>query len=156
LILLYWVDQRTARYKQVNFGGVSRFTLRLSSLLLPILVCFYMVTALQTNQVLTAFERSNKKNPDLLDKAMNPFAWQDRYEWNIHSTFLKLGIATGKQQHIQTYVDWSVVFIKDKPRPALYENLIIAYEGLDQMRMAEAIRQEASYLFPILILIGFL
>ncbi|CAM3017573.1 PglL family O-oligosaccharyltransferase [Vibrio rarus] len=148
IILLYWVDQRTARYHQLNFGRISHLGLRLSSLLLPILTCAYMITALHTNHVLTKFEQSRPKNPDILDSVTNPWAWKDRYEWDINSTLLNIGIATHEKQYIQTYVDWSLPFIKSKPRPALYKNLILAYQALDQQQMASAIRSEARFLFP--------
>ncbi|MEZ9876017.1 PglL family O-oligosaccharyltransferase [Vibrio breoganii] len=148
IVLLYWVDQRTARYRQFNFGKLSKVGLRLASLLLPILTCVYMLTALHTNQVLTDFERSKPKNPDILDRVTNPIAWKDRYEWDIHSTLLNIGIATNEKAHVQAYVDWSLPFIQDKPRPALYKNLILAYQALDQQQMASAIRSEAEFLFP--------
>ncbi|OBT17456.1 ligase [Vibrio sp. UCD-FRSSP16_10] len=148
IILLYWVDQRTARYRQFSFGRLSKLCLRSSSLLLPILTCAYMLTALHTNYVLTKFEQSKPKNPDILEQVTNPIAWKDRYEWDIHSTLLNIGIATKQKQHIQAYVDWSLPFIKEKPRPALYKNLIIAYQALDQDQLANAIRGEAKFLFP--------
>ncbi|MPW37996.1 PglL family O-oligosaccharyltransferase [Vibrio sp. B1Z05] len=148
IILLYWVDQRTARYRPQSFGRISKMFLRSASLILPILTCVYMVTALQTNYVLTQFEHSKPKNPDILDRVTNPIAWKDRYEWDINSTLLNIGITTNQKQHIQTYVDWSLPFIKDKPRPALYKNLILAYLALDQQQMANAIRSEAEFLFP--------
>ncbi|MDF4604122.1 Wzy polymerase domain-containing protein, partial [Vibrio parahaemolyticus] len=44
--------------------------------------------------------------------------------------------------------DWSLQIIKDKPRPAFYNNLILAYQGLDDSSKAEQIRAEAQFLFP--------
>ena len=38
--------------------------------------------------------------------------------------------------------------IRNKPRPALYNNLIIAYQGLGDTVRAEQVRSEAQYLFP--------
>jgi O-antigen polymerase len=51
-------------------------------------------------------------------------------------------------EFIQPYIDWSLKIIKDKPRPAFYNNLILAYQGLEQDEKAEQIRSEAQFLFP--------
>lgn len=148
IVLLYWVDQRGGKSYQFNFGRSSKMVLRLGSLLVPILVSVFMITSLQTNRVLTEFEKSKPKNPDILDQVTNPIVWKDRYEWDIHSTFLQLGLATGNTQYIQSFIDWSQEFIKHKPRPSVYKNLILAYQGLSDERLAEEIRGEAKFLFP--------
>ncbi|GAM64604.1 lipid A core-O-antigen ligase [Vibrio ishigakensis] len=148
ILLIYWVDQRGGKSYQFNFGRSSKLILRLGSLLLPIVISFFMLTSLQTNQVLTEFEKSKPKNPDILDRVTNPIVWKDRYEWDINSTFLQLGLATGNPDYIQSFVDWSQEFIQHKPRPSVYKNLILAYQGLSDERLAEEIRGEAKFLFP--------
>ncbi|NMU84798.1 ligase, partial [Vibrio parahaemolyticus] len=55
VILLYWVDQRVSRYRQVGFSNVTKSLLRVFSLVLPVAFTFYMVSALHTNYVLTKF-----------------------------------------------------------------------------------------------------
>jgi O-antigen polymerase len=107
-----------------------------------------MLSTLHTNYVLTQFERSNPKDPELLDQVSNPVVWQDRYNWDIYSTFLNIGLYSQDEQYIQPYIDWSLEIIKDKPRPAFYNNLILAYQGLGETEKAEQIRSEAQFLFP--------
>lgn len=148
IILLYWVDQRASRYQQVSFSIVSQGTLRVLSLVLPVISGFYLVTTLHSNYVLTTFERSQPKNPDILNNVSNPVVWQDRYDWDIYSTFLNIGLLTHQEELIQTYIDWSLRIIKDKPRPAFYNNLILAYLGMGETTKAEQIRSEAQFLFP--------
>ena len=118
------------------------------SLVLPIITSFYMLTALHTNYVLTQFETSQPKNPDLLKQVSNPIVWKDRYDWDIYSTYLNIGLYRQEAKFIQPYIDWSLKTIKDKPRPAFYNNLILAYQGLGDSERAEQIRREAQYLFP--------
>lgn len=148
IILLYWVDQRACHYRQASLSIISQSTLRVLSLVMPIVSGFYLTTTLHTNYVLTGFERSQPKNPDILNQVSNPVVWQDRYNWDIYSTFLNIGLMTQQDELIQAYVDWSLKIIRDKPRPAFYNNLILAYLGLGETIKAEQIRSEAQFLFP--------
>ncbi len=148
VILLYWVDQRVARYRQVGFTSITKSVLRIFSLVLPVVFTFYMVSALHTNYILTKFETTRPTNPDILNQVSNPVVWKDRFDWDVYSTFLNIGLHKQDPSLIQTYIDWSLSIIKDKPRPAFYNNLILAYQGLDDSSKAEQIRAEAQFLFP--------
>ncbi|MGF1720190.1 PglL family O-oligosaccharyltransferase [Vibrio kyushuensis] len=148
MILLFWVDQRVANYKQIGFSKVSKSLLRISCLVLPLVTTIYMVSALHTNYVLTQFERSSPKEPEILSRVTNPVVWKDRFDWDIYSTYLNIGLYKQEPELIQPYIDWSLGIIQSKPRPAFYSNLILAYQGLDDTSRAEQIRAEALYLFP--------
>ncbi|MEF1289819.1 PglL family O-oligosaccharyltransferase [Vibrio sp. M260118] len=148
IVLVYWVDQRASSYRQASLSMVSKLALRVSSLVIPIVTSFYMLTTLHTNYVLTQFEQSQPKDPEILSQVTNPIVWQDRYDWDIYSTYLNIGLFKQETEFIQPYIDWSLSIIKDKPRPAFYNNLIMAYQGLGEIEKAEQIRSEAQFLFP--------
>ncbi len=148
IILIYWVDQRVARYRQIGFTHLTKSLLRILSLVLPVVFTFYMVSALHTNYILTKFESTRPTNPDILNQVSNPVVWKDRFDWDVYSTFLNIGLHKQDPSLIQPYINWSLKIIKDKPRPAFYNNLILAYQGLDDSSKAEQIRAEAQYLFP--------
>ncbi|PMH39914.1 ligase [Vibrio sp. 10N.286.49.B3] len=148
IILIYWVDQRSSQYRTVPFSIVSKTLLRVSSLLLPALTAFYMLSALHTNYVLTQFEKSQPRDPEILNQVSNPVVWKDRFDWNIYSTYLSMGLYSGDKTLIQPYVDWSNTIIQSKPRPAFYRNLILAYQGLGDDSRARQVRSEAELLFP--------
>ncbi|MEE3880497.1 PglL family O-oligosaccharyltransferase [Vibrio sp. YYF0003] len=148
IILIYWVDQRVARYRQGGFTKITKSLLHIVSLALPAVFTFYMVSALHTNYILTKFETTRPTNPDILNQVSNPVVWKDRFDWDVYSTFLTSGLQTQDPSLIQPYIDWSLNIIKDKPRPAFYNNLILAYQGLDDGSKAEQIRAEAQFLFP--------
>ncbi|MEZ9706601.1 Wzy polymerase domain-containing protein, partial [Vibrio breoganii] len=111
IILIYWVDQRASRHYQQPFSIVSKTLFRVSSLVVPILVSFYMLSALHTNYVLTKFELSKPKNPDILKQVTNPVVWKDRYDWDIYSTYLNIGLYKADPSLIQPYIDWSLEII---------------------------------------------
>jgi O-antigen polymerase len=148
IILIYWVDQRVARYRQGGFTKITKSLLRIVSLAVPAVFTFYMVSALHTNYILTKFETTRPTNPDILSQVSNPVVWKDRFDWDVYSTFLTIGLNKQAPSLIQPYIDWSLNIIKDKPRPAFYNNLILAYQGLDDGSKAEQIRAEAQFLFP--------
>lgn len=146
--LLYWVDQRANAYRSVSISFLSQTGFRVLSLVVPILTVFYMLSALHTNYILTQFEKSQPKDPDILNQVSNPIAWQDRYDWDIYSTYLNIGLYKHDSKFIEPYIAWSLNIIKDKPRPAFYNNLILAYQGVGDEEKAEQIRSEAQFLFP--------
>ncbi|TOY93285.1 PglL family O-oligosaccharyltransferase [Vibrio fluvialis] len=148
IILLFWIDQRVAKYRFARFSKFSKSALRIASILLPFLTTTYMLSALHTNYVLTKFETSQPRDPEILNKVTNPVVWQDRYDWDVYSTYLNIGLYNQQPQYIQPYIDWSLAIIKHKPRPAFYNNLILAYQGLGDHSRAEQIRTEAEFLFP--------
>ncbi len=148
IVLLYWVDQRSNSYRVASFSKVSQIALRALSLVIPIVTTLYMSSALHTNYVLTQFERSNPKQPELLEQVSNPVVWKDRYDWDVYSTYLNIGLISQNPDFIQPYIDWSLQIIRNKPRPAFYNNLIMAYQGLGDTQKAEQIRTEAKFLFP--------
>ncbi len=148
VILLYWVDQRVNVPRFAPFTVFGKTVLRVSSLLLPILTSFYMLSALHTNYILTQFEKSQPKDPEILNRVTNPVVWKDRFDWDVYSTYLNIGLHQQNPEFIQPYIDWSLEIIKDKPRPAFYNNLILAFQGLGDESRAEQVRAEAQYLFP--------
>jgi O-antigen polymerase len=148
IILLFWIDQLSCKYKKYRISDISKITLRVSSLVLPIVTAFYMLSTLHTNWVLTKFETTRPMNPDILAQVTNPVVWEDRFNWDVLSAQLSIGIVNKKPELITPYITWSKELIKTKPRPAFYQNLIIAYQALGEEKRAEDIRREAIFLFP--------
>lgn len=148
IILIYWVDQLTAPYQIVSFSKISKSLLSVLSLIIPIITAFFMITALHTNNVLSRFEYTRPINPDLLNQVSNPSVWKDRFDWDVYSTQLNIGLHLDKPEYIQPYIDWATQIIKRKPRAAFYSKLIAAYQAIGDNRKAEEVRKEASFLFP--------
>lgn len=148
VILLYWLDQRSTRYRSYNFGTIPRLSLRFGSILLPVMTALFMLTGLHSNYVLNRFEHSNPRDPEILEQVSNPAMWRDRFEWNIYRSYLELGLSSSNPALIQPYITWSQEMIRHKPREAFYKNLILAYLGSGEESKAEQIRAEAQFLFP--------
>ncbi len=146
IIFIYWVDNLTAKY--YRYQATYVLTLKVFSIALPIVITSFMITTLYSGAQLTKFETSKPINVDYLMKVNNPWAWQNRFEWDLHVTQLQIGVATEKPQLIEDYINWATIKAQTWPRPALYQNLILAYNQLNNHKQAEQIEQEAQFLFP--------
>ncbi|PSW04539.1 PglL family O-oligosaccharyltransferase [Photobacterium lipolyticum] len=146
IILIYWVDNLTAKYHKYHARYV--LTVKFCAVLMPILITSFMLTTLYSGWLLTKFETTRPVNIDYLMQVNNPWAWQNRFDWDLHLTQLQLGAASNNQSLIEEYIHWATQKAVSWPRPALYHNLIAAYHLLDQQEQARQIQQEAEFLFP--------
>ncbi|MDX1303780.1 PglL family O-oligosaccharyltransferase [Photobacterium sp.] len=146
IILIYWVDNLTAKYHKYHARYV--LTVKFCALLMPVLVTSFMLTTLYSGWLLTKFETTRPVNVDYLIQVNNPWAWQNRFDWDLHLTQLQLGAANHNETLIEEYIHWATQKAVNWPRPALYHNLIAAYQLLDQQAQARQIQQEAEFLFP--------
>lgn len=146
IILIYWVDNLTAKYNKHEMQYVM--TIKSLALIMPIVVSSFMLTALYSGWLLTKFETTRPVNIDYLMQVNNPWAWQNRFDWDLHLTQLQLGTASNNPALIEEYIQWATKKAVNWPRPALYHNLISAYQLLGKPERASQIKQEAEYLFP--------
>lgn len=146
IILIFWVDNLTTKYHRYQTQYV--LTLKVAAIALPIMITSFMITTLYSGWLLTKFETTRPVNIDYLVKVNNPWSWQNRFEWDLHLTQLQLGIATNKPQLVADYVRWANQKAQTWPRPALYQNLVLAYHHQDKTAQAEQVAAEAQQLFP--------
>ena len=107
-----------------------------------------MLSTLHTNYLLTQFEQSKINSRELLSDITNLAVWSKRYEWDIHVTSLNIGLIKNDTLLVQKYIHWSLPMMKEKPRPASYRNLILAYRYMNEESKANQVLNEAFFLFP--------
>ncbi|PSW60410.1 ligase [Photobacterium kishitanii] len=146
IILIFWVDNLTAKYHRYQTQYV--LALKISAIALPVMITSFMITTLYSGWLLTKFETTRPVDINYLVKVNNPWAWQHRFEWDLHLTQLQLGIATDKPQLVADYVHWANQKAQTWPRPALYQNLVLAYYNQGKTAQAEQVATEAQQLFP--------
>ncbi len=148
VILLFWIDQRVAKYRLFRFRKISSSILRLLAIILPISAAFCLISMLHTNFILTKFEQSQPKDLTVLQKILNPIFTKERLNQSIYTTYLEAGFDERKVEYLQPYIEWSLNTIQKEPRPEFYRNLIRAYIALGDNSRAEQIRAEAEFIFP--------
>ena len=146
IILIFWVDNLTTKYHRYQNQYV--LALKVGAIALPIMISSFMITTLYSGWLLTKFETTRPVNINYLVKVNNPWAWQHRFEWDLHLTQLQLGIATDKPQLVADYIRWANQKAQTWPRPALYQNLVLAYNDQGNTAQAEQVAAEAQQLFP--------
>ena len=146
IILIFWVDNLTTKYHRYQTQYI--LALKTSAIALPIIITSFMITTLYSGWLLTKFETTHPVDINYLVKVNNPWAWQHRFEWDLHLTQLQVGIATDKPQLVTDYILWANQKAQTWPRPALYQNLILAYSHQGNTTQAEQVATEAQQLFP--------
>ncbi len=148
IVLLFWVDQRTSKYRTVMISGPGNFVIRIMALTIPILITAYMLLALQANYTLFRFQQSSPKNVAILLQALSPASARKQYEQEQFSYALTSGIAGQEVEPIEQYIDWSLKTIKKQPHKEYYTGLIMAYQALGEVNKANQIISEAHFLYP--------
>ena len=148
LILIYWIDQEVSTYGSKQFSGLSKTLLRVASVIVPVLVSFYMITALHTNVVLIEYELSRPKNPDILKRVSNHTVWKARFERDVYNTYFDFGLVTENPDLLRQYVSWATGRLKERPQPSMYKRLIIVYQALNEHDNSDKTIAEANFYFP--------
>ncbi len=148
IILLFWIDQRVAKYRLFRFSSLSRSLLRLTSITLPVLATFCLLSILHTNIVLTQFEHSTPKNLAVLQNIINPTFNKDKLDQAVYTAYLNAGFEEEKVEYLQPYISWALSIIQSQPRPEYYINLMRAYMAIGDTSRAQQIKSEAEFLFP--------
>ncbi|NQV71127.1 MAG: O-antigen ligase C-terminal domain-containing protein [Pseudohongiella sp.] len=146
VILIYWVDNLTADYKEKPLK--STLLIGMFGLLVPIVTSLFVVTTLQSGRLLTKYESGNLDNVEDLEKMTNSVVWQDRLNWTIRSKLVINGILSGQPQLGQGYIDWIPGQLAREPRVRFYQYLILAHQALGNAAEVTAVQAEADYLFP--------
>lgn len=149
VILVFWVDQRTANYKNYNISTMAQKITRPISIALPLSLASYMLVTLHTNYQLVEFDKSSPKKLEILDNIIFPMSLNNEVAWQKKSTQLRAGLVNKNLDKVNGYIAWALKSIKQNPNEALYRHLILAYLGKGEISKAEQIRDEAKYLFPM-------
>lgn len=148
IVLLFWVDQRTSKYRTYALSKMSKFVFRPLSLVLPVLVVGYMALAVQTSYVLHAYHSSFPKQQAILDDALYPKSQEKNYLWYRYNNSLVTSLIKKDKRLVEEYIDWVTMAIKENPRESYYSGLILAYFGLGEISKAHQTQTEARFLFP--------
>lgn len=146
IYLLYMIDDQVGNKSEINISFVYPF--RIFSLVIPIAMSVYMMTALKSGRLITKFELTGYNNPSLLVSMPNPHAWQKKYETLVMKINLALAKQTNNRDKLKEYIDWSEAYVKHSPYLFIYYDLATAYESLGNSKKAWQVYNLAKYLYP--------
>ena len=146
IYLLYMIDDQVDDKSEINISFIYPF--RIFSLVIPIAMSVYMITALESGRLITKYELTGYNNPSLLVSMPNPHAWQKKYETLVMKINLALAKQTNNRDKLKEYIDWSEAYVKHSPYLFIYYDLATAYESLGNSKMAWQVYNLAKYLYP--------
>jgi O-antigen polymerase len=146
IILLFWVDQRVARYRTQTLLKWQKRIISLATVLIPSMSIVTISIILHDQHRLTQFHQSHDN--ERLNQLFVPSIWQDE----LKEFSLVNAVQQTNSDHIITPseadIDWLLNKIKLHPRPYYYQLLIELYYQLGDDNRALQTQTEAQYLFP--------
>ena len=146
IFLTFIVDAEHGKEYEIAINARSFF--RVFSIMLPLIVCTYMLTTLQTMSLMTKYERTGYKDPFLLASGLNFHALQKKYETLVMKLNLETGKRTKDENKIKAYIQWAENFIQHSPYLFIYYDLATAYEAINDRKTGWEIYNHAKYLYP--------
>ncbi len=140
----------TQKYLSIKRTGLFKVTI----LFATILTSLFMLTTLHTSIQMQRFKVSGNNDIELLNNVVNRIAWQEYFEVTLYSYYLKKGFTEKNENALLAYIDWASVFVKQTPRKALYQNMIVAIKTLESngikfdSKLKDNIYNEATTLYP--------
>ncbi len=146
IILLFWVDQRVAKYRSVPIHRLTTRGLNGVGILLPILALLYCGALLRAQSLLMQY----KQGQHISRQAQKyvPVVWHDQLMKVQLIDQLKQKNPQQHRQPLSTYVPWLLELIQRQPRPEYYQLLMALYQHIGDINRAEQSRIEAEFLFP--------
>lgn len=146
LVLVWYIDNQHDKQTAINFSYT--FLLRTLALLIPVVSIAFMATTLQTNSLLTQYERSDRSDITPLTKVINPIAWITRLEFNAMMYRLRIALATNDIAELENYVNWAAEISQRTPRSNIYLTWVQALEKLQRPNQAMALLKHARVVYP--------
>lgn len=146
IVFLWLADTESGQQKIIacNYWFLARFL----AILIPLVVVPFMLTGLQTAYVLTKYDRTKDKKPQMLEQVINPLPWMMMYEFQMRSVQLTFSAAMHDKAGLESYVVWAKEFLHNTPRAAIYSQLVYALQQLNEKEQAQFWLAEGKRLFP--------
>ncbi|ABM02230.1 O-antigen polymerase [Psychromonas ingrahamii 37] len=146
LVLVFYIDSQSENSRQKMFRPT--FALRAVALLTPLFTTLFMLSNLHTISKITAYERNEKPNIQLLLDVVNPLVFADRFEFHLNNFRLRLASQMDQPEDLQKIIDSTEKTIESKPKAFFYTILYFAYLNNQQPEKAQKTLDYALYLYP--------
>ncbi len=146
IVFLWLADAESGQQKV--YACQYWFLARVVAIIIPLIVVPFMLTGLQAAYVLTKYDRTKDKNPQMLEQIINPLPWMMMYEFQMRSVQLTFSAAMHDKAGLESYVDWAKQFLHNTPRAIVYARLVYALQQLNDKEQAQFWLDEGKRLFP--------
>ena len=152
LIMLWLIDRYALadgeRYQFIDCP--QTFLIRFFALLIPSIFIPFLLTTLQTANILVEYEK-NSTSPQALEQLndiINPIAWQSRLDAIVYSHILISGLHDKNTAKLESYLSWVLKRLRHKPRISLYSNALLVLKVLNRTEQYQLLLAEAQRTYP--------
>jgi len=146
VILIYIVDANGNKMRSKTQKSTILFGT--AGVVIPLVTTIFMVSTLHAAAIMNRFEQVPGTSPETLLKIVNPIVWRDRLLFTIRGNLMYAALSRGDTSQVQAFVDLINESIETKPRWQRYQDLILAYDFMNDEEMASRTYEEAKYRFP--------
>lgn len=131
-IIFFWliIDSYPPK-KELNIRNI--FPVRVVSIIIPLTVIPFMLTTLHTSTLMEKYKQSDFSRAELINSIINKTSWNEYITITLHTESLKIGFKLKDINKLKNYVYWGREFVKQRPREALYQNMLIAIDTLERV-----------------------
>lgn len=146
-IVFLWLADAESGLQKV-YACSYWFLARVVAITIPLIVVLFMLTGLQAAYMLTKYDRTKDKNPQMLEQIINPLPWMMMYEFQMRSVQLTFSAAMHDKAGLESYVEWAKQFLHNTPRAVVYSRLVYALQLLNDKEQAQFWLDEGKRVFP--------
>ena len=146
-IVFLWLADAESGLQKV-YACSYWFLARVVAITIPLIVVPFMLTGLQAAYMLTKYDRTKDKNPQMLEQIINPLPWMMMYEFQMRSVQLTFSAAMHDKAGLESYVEWAKQFLHNTPRAVVYSRLVYALQLLNDKEQAQFWLNEGKRVFP--------
>jgi len=150
-LIMLWVLDRFAladNEEHISVDCQPTFLIRFLALLIPSIFIPFLVTTLQTANILVEHEKSTNKSLERFNDIINPIAWQSRLDAAVYAHILVTGLRERNINKLERYLSWALKRMKHKPRISLYRNCLVALKKLKKDIQYKKLLLEARATYP--------
>jgi O-antigen polymerase len=152
-IIMLWLVDRYALTEDKAHHFINcpqTFLIRFFALLIPSIFVPFLLTTLQTANILVEYEKNptSPKTLERLNDIINPVAWQSRLDASVYARIFISGLHEKNPVKLERYLAWSLKRIKHKPRTSLYSNALLVLKILNRTEQYEQLLAEAKRTYP--------
>ncbi len=152
-IFLFWfITDATNEKKVIQLR--HPISLKLISIIIPLIIIPFMLTTLHTSYLMDKYKQTGFSKNDYIHKIINKLSWNEYITITLQTESLRNGFKLKDPAKLNNYINWGKEYVKNRPREEIYQNMIIAIETLENVKMPidynekQTLFTDAARLYP--------
>ncbi|NLS14587.1 ligase [Vibrio sp. SM6] len=148
IILIYWADQRVARFRVRRLSEKQSRDYQRALVVVSAVIAFGLGSRLYGQQALYHWQQNSSQEVKNTPSLVTTPWWQGSFSRWQHEPQFDMALEQADSIQLTDYLTWAKGEIVRHPSPELYQNMILAYQALAEPEKAEQVAYEARFLYP--------